>query len=183
MHTDAGAFLALCAFQPLGPENVPTLTKDEIEVLAAEIHETWRDLGKRYGWLEKKDDVAYKDVTDSHRKQSNREAAERMGPILALGWPRPKKKMDVERERAIQNHLEYHLDLLAEAEHTGWMDWHLRLGWHYAEKRDDAKRLHSSLLPFSQLKEVDKNKDRTQVRHYPTFAKLAKKTIVFIQAT
>ena len=59
---------------------------------------------------------------------------------------------------------------LAEAEHNGWMAQRRRNGWRYGETRDDARKLHPTMLPYAQLPEREKGKDRKNVRHYADFA-------------
>jgi hypothetical protein len=43
------------------------------------------------------------------------------------------------------------LDLLAEAEHNGWMVERMLRGWRYAPQKADDKLLHNSLIPYNQL--------------------------------
>jgi len=52
------------------------------------------------------------------------------------------------------------LEFLAEAEHNGWMVERMLSGWKYGRTRDDNKRIHDSLIPYSQLSEEIKNYDR-----------------------
>jgi hypothetical protein len=62
------------------------------------------------------------------------------------------------------------LEPMAEAEHNGWMEQRARNGWSWAATRDDAAKRHPSMLPYIQLPEREKQKDRSNVRHYPDFA-------------
>ncbi len=59
------------------------------------------------------------------------------------------------------------LELLAEAAHKVWMEGKLRDGWEYGSVTDKAKKIHSCLLPYNQLSEVDKKSDRDMVRGIP----------------
>jgi hypothetical protein len=52
-------------------------------------------------------------------------------------------------------------------------------GWKYHPKRNDDKKQRNCLIPFSPLKDDDKNKNRDQVRHYPDFAGGSGLKIVF----
>jgi hypothetical protein len=58
-------------------------------------------------------------------------------------------------------------DALAALEHQRWMDRKLRDGWKYSEAIDKARKLHQDLLPYEQLSEQEKEKDREQVRQIP----------------
>jgi hypothetical protein len=55
-------------------------------------------------------------------------------------------------------------ELLAEAEHNHWMVERMLAGWRYGRKRDDAKRRHPLLIPYSQLPDDQQEKDRRVVR-------------------
>ena len=70
--------------------------------------------------------------------------------------------------RWIQN-----VELLAEAEHNGWMEHKLRNGWIYGEKREEPRKVHDCLRPYRELSER-KNKDRNSVGKFPEIIKEAK---------
>lgn len=46
-----------------------------------------------------------------------------------------------------------------EIEHERWMRFHLLNGWHYAQKRDNSRKLHPLIRPFAELSEADQAKD------------------------
>ena len=50
-------------------------------------------------------------------------------------------------------------DRYREIEHMRWMRFHLMNGWQYAPVRDNARRRHPSLRPFSELTPEDQAKD------------------------
>lgn len=56
------------------------------------------------------------------------------------------------------------IEALAEAEHRRWMAEKILAGWRYAEHRDNARQLHPSLKPYSQLSETEKQKDRAAIQ-------------------
>ena len=181
MHVNAKAFLQLCGTPP--PPNDPSvrLTRSQIELIAPAIHETWRELGRKGGWLEPEDDVAFADLSD-FKRDSSRAAAERMLDHLHVVG------LDVEpglgsqaQEQRVRDQLEYVLETLAEAEHNGWMDWHLARGWRWAAKRDDDKQRHPCLKPYLQLPKAEVEKDRDAIRHYPDFARKARMKIVELE--
>jgi hypothetical protein len=43
-------------------------------------------------------------------------------------------------------------------------------GWTFGSKRDDAAKRHPSMIPYADLPETEKEKDRGNIRHYPAFA-------------
>jgi hypothetical protein len=178
MHTDGDEFLRIC-MRAWPPAIVAPLTQDDVNRIAPAIHNTYTELGRKQGWLRKDLDVPLDKVKDPFKKESNYKAAERMPGVLArVGLELRDGKATPKEESAIRQRLELHLDLLAAAEHDGWMAWHFERGWQYAPKRDDGKKLHNCLVPFSNLDRSDKDKDREQIRHYPDFARRAGKKIV-----
>jgi hypothetical protein len=56
---------------------------------------------------------------------------------------------------------------MAEMEHGRWNIERLRDGWRYGKVRDDSKKIHNYLVPWSQLPEEIKNYDREAVRAFP----------------
>ena len=62
------------------------------------------------------------------------------------------------------------VEFLAEMEHQRWIDDHLREGWRYAagEKRPD-KKTHPGLVPWSEMPESERDKDRDLMRSLPAF--------------
>lgn len=55
------------------------------------------------------------------------------------------------------------LETLARVEHKRWMADRIDRGWRFGEKRDDASRLHPSIVPYDALSESEKQKDRDSV--------------------
>ena len=181
MHTDDEEFIALCTGSP-GPFLPKSpLTRDQIDLMAPAIHQAYRDKGKREGWLKPETDKDFNDLPDFF-KESSRAAAERMLRLLALvGLTLADGDASEKEEWIIRQHLEYYLLGLAEAEHEGWMDWHLVQGWKHEKKKDDNKKHHNCLLPFAQLDDKNKSKDRDAIRMYPVFAREAGKKIILVR--
>lgn len=55
------------------------------------------------------------------------------------------------------------LETLARVEHKRWVADRIDRGWRFSEKRDDAGRLHPSLVLYDALPEPEKQKDRDSV--------------------
>jgi hypothetical protein len=55
------------------------------------------------------------------------------------------------------------LEQLAELEHERWMIERRLAGWSHCEQRDDRRRLHPDLVPYTCLSEIAKGKDREMV--------------------
>lgn len=169
MHTDAKRFLQLLGDVPQSLRSPKTLGDAEVKAIAVAIHEIWRELSRRQGELKKERDVVFDQETE-FRQSSSCAAAQRIPEVLSIvGLSIVRGRATSPEQEAVRQHIEHHLELLADEEHKGWMKWHLAQGWRYNPKRDDDKQLHNCLLPFSKLKDNDKNKDREQVRHYVDF--------------
>lgn len=56
------------------------------------------------------------------------------------------------------------VETLAEAEHRRWMDDRRAAGWTYAAVRDDTARHHPDLVPWTELDEAAREKDREVIR-------------------
>lgn len=183
LHTDADAFLELCS-QPDREETPQAeLTDEQVDLMAAAIHQTWSGLVTKTG-EDRYDARRVLDELPEFRRDSNRAAARRM--IYALNLVNLKLEpgsFDTHGDREwVRRKLEYHLELLAETEHKGWMQWHIDQDWVYGRERNDEKKIHDCLLPYARLPEHQKNKDRNSIRHYIRFAEAAGMVIVPIKA-
>ncbi len=56
------------------------------------------------------------------------------------------------------------IEALSEAEHRSWTAERIVGGWRHHQVRDDAKRLHPDIVPYGDLSEKAKDKDRKNVR-------------------
>ncbi len=136
------------------------------ETIAAAIHETWRALSKAQGWkMQPRLDRDYADLAEAD-KDDNRAAAGRMGSVLAVAG------LGLSDDPAAQGTVipASAMEPMAEAEHDGWLAHRAATGWSYAPTRDDAAKQHPSLIPYAQLPESEKEKDRNNIRHYADFA-------------
>ncbi len=154
--------------------------EDNIEELAEAIHEYYRQLGKKEGWAMKYD-MDYADLPDEI-KGDNIAAAERLPEVLGLvglvvvSEEQQQKAVDTE---VLETNLKKNIELLSEAEHDGWMEQKFRNGWVFGLSRDDDKKIHNALIPYIDLSETDKGKDRDAVLNYPYIVKMAGYKIVY----
>jgi len=182
LHVDADEFLRHCDRADVA---LPAKSLSDPEPVARVIHETFRQLGKAQGWLEAHNDIGYSKLHDFY-KRSNLAAANRMVSSLALiGLALEKGRNTAVECEDIRLRIEYNLELLAEAEHAGWMDWHLDQGWQFGPDKapsvyteEPEKKTHPCLCPYQDLSDKERNKDRNTVRHYLDFAATAGMKIV-----
>ena len=153
--------------------------KTNADLIAQSVHEFYRKLGEREGWLREEMDKDYNDLPEDSKKDS-RQAAARIPQALELVglYVVPDSMPSIDTYEEIQDVLERNLELLAEAEYDGWMEHKIRNGWVYREKREDAKKINPTLLPYKDLSKQDKDKDRNSVHYYQDILKEAKYKIV-----
>jgi hypothetical protein len=144
----------------------------QAEKLAGPIHHDWFD----HLTQERLDRGGpkcrpYADLEDEDKK-SNIAAALRIPEILSLaGYVLEDGLASDDDENQVKQALEEKLELLAEAEHMGWDEQTRLEGWVYGPLWDDKKKTHNLLIPYSELPEIEKEKDRGTIRNYPKYAK------------
>jgi len=138
------------------------------ETLARAFHSDYvrNERAKGLTPLENPSMVPWEELPE-HLKDSNREiAANIRTKIDAIGcdiiatsdWDVQPFKFSAEE-----------LELMATMEHKRWLEEKLREGWRYGPSRDDSTKIHPSLVPWSELSEAEKDKDRNPVRALPEF--------------
>ncbi|MBM4275973.1 MAG: RyR domain protein [Deltaproteobacteria bacterium] len=98
-------------------------------------------------------------------KESNRQQADQIPDKLqALGYTyKPAKGPRAAKFRFTPPEVE----TLAKMEHDRWMAEKRAAGWTYGPVKDAGKKTHPSLLPWEELPEEEKDKDRQAVRAIP----------------
>lgn len=101
-------------------------------------------------------------------RADNEAAALRIPEVLALvGLYVVKKKGSKATAPAVAGIIADHLEILARAEHDGWMRSKSESGWTYGKVRDDARKIHDALTRYDDLDDDVKQKDRDAVKNYP----------------
>lgn len=134
------------------------------EKLARAIHEHYR---RDQQGVKPPDDPAVQpweslreDLKDSNRQQ----AAQIPAKLQALGY----KFRPVDgREPVIHQFTPDEVEKLAILEHDRWVEEKLAAGWRYGPQRDNSRKLTPSLVPYDQLPESEKDKDRDPMRRIP----------------
>jgi len=147
----------------------------QAEKLAPALHGDWRanliaeDEAKGGPY-----DRPYEDL-DQEGRAANIASASRMPENLALaGFVLENGDASTEEEQAVSAFLEANLEFLAEAEHKGWEEQKRMEGWVYGPApRDNEKRAHPLLIPYSELPSDEKEKDRRTIKSYPKYARMA----------
>ena len=143
------------------------------EQLALAVHEFFRQLLRKEDWP-----IAYDcdyDELPEGVKADNIAAAARIPRVLALAGLAVVSEDHPETlaPDEVRRRTDADLESLAECEHEGYMEQRYRDGWTYGPVRDDEAKLHPCLVPYAELSEENKQKDRDTIRHYPDIVKLA----------
>jgi hypothetical protein len=170
LHVDYESFMALVK------RDLPF--RMNAEGLAAAIHRNFLALSRRKG-TKIEYDREFEELPPDI-KASNVAAAARIPSVLGLAGLRLQTAPSgsVKPVREAQRVIEENIELLAEAEHNGWMEEKLKDGWSYGPLRHNDLKLHSSMVPYGKLKEEDREKDRDAVRNYPGIAANAGYSVV-----
>ena len=140
------------------------------EAIAPSVHEFFRKLGTKGGWIKPEMDKPYEDL-DKFIKEVNLAAAERIPDVLRLvsleivKKDHPGTKLNSNGYKKILGE-KNNLERLAEAEHDGWWEFMLLNGWEYDEVRNDDLKKHNCMISYDKLSETDKGKDRHSVKSY-----------------
>jgi hypothetical protein len=97
--------------------------------------------------------IAAWDALSENLRDANRAAAEHVPILLAAVGLRAG---DAANDETIER--------MARIEHHRWIADRLDRGWRYAPMRDNARLLHPSMLDYDALPEMEREKDRNQVR-------------------
>jgi hypothetical protein len=125
--------------------------------LAKFIHKAYN---ARYG-----NGTKWQDLTETYR-EANRGAADHITVKLAsLGYFIPQDPSNWSQ----QVDLTANQELLAKLEHNRWYAERRLNGWQYGPKRDDNRKIHPCLIPYEQLPETEKQKDRTNIQDLQDF--------------
>lgn len=146
--------------------------------IAPSIHEFYRGTGDSGPYS----GSGYNTLSETIKKD-NEAAAMRIPWVLSLVGLYLKEKEgepSSDHLEAIRRIIEEYLEVLAQEEHELWVRYKLKNGWRYPEdgKTNDDLKLHNCFIPYDQLRENDKNKDRNSVRSYPEIVDRAGYTLV-----
>lgn len=143
-----------------------------LDTLAEVIHEQWRATLAASG-ATNANDVPF-DALSAEMRESNRAAARRISEVLAVaGLDTDEGVASAEEEATARATIELRVEALADAEHRHWTAERWENGWRYGPVRDDALKVHNCLVPFAQLDEADRERNRVQVRRYPDLVRMA----------
>ncbi|MEI8371839.1 MAG: NAD-binding protein [Planctomycetota bacterium] len=105
-----------------------------------------------------------------HYKNSNREQAEHIAwKLAAIGCHTVRKEQC--RGESVKQFTDDEIETLAKMEHLRWCAEKWLDGWQKGPSKDQDQRTHPNLVPWEELSEEDRNKDRDPVRSIPDLVK------------
>lgn len=157
------------------------IVNPDLELLAEKIHEMYYNVQIKAGETPEKNSSLKpwhelpEDLKDSNRQQ----AYHIKFKLNAFGY-------DIIEKDSILNEIIFTknpdlLEKMSKAEHIRWVDEKLLKGWSFAPgKKDPVKRTHPDLIPYEELDEPTKQKDRDTILNIPEILSLSGKKIVKI---
>jgi voltage-gated potassium channel Kch len=145
----------------------PALVQDATrEVLARTIHEQYLRGEAALGLTSaNKPSLVPWEMLPEHFKESNRgQAADIPAKLRAIDC----RLMPAGDERPLFQFTDEQIERLARMEHDRWRNERCRAGWAHGKVRDDARKLHPSLVPWEQLTELDRDRNLRAIKQIPT---------------
>ena len=107
--------------------------------------------------------ASWEDLSEEYREFSRDSATHLLASAQGLGF-RISPVGEATGNPALMSQLAGRLDELAAAEHYRWMSSRVLNGWQHGATRSDPEKLHPDILPYTELSESIKEKDRACVR-------------------
>ena len=176
LHVDGQEFLSIVQQLDLSGELLERLATaahqvfcEHMQAQGYEYGDITDDEGKKHSSL-----VPYQELSQDEKDQ-NRDLVRDIAMKLAgTGYVMIPARSDEPAFKFPGAHLEH----LSEQEHERWMGLKIQSGWKHAPETDKEKHLHAALVPWEDLSEADKEKDRVMVRKIPDILAHAGYTIV-----
>lgn len=152
-----------------GDSAVPRPVLESMELLAREIHEDYIASQKRHGApIYVAED--YDNLESSSRYANLRQAMNMDKKLRKLGYAMVPADYEGDAVESLPLNI---IEQYAIMEHDDWVAGKELFGWKYAPVRNDEKRLHDCLLPWEELPENQRKKDRDTARNVIKLAGLA----------
>lgn len=135
------------------------------EQIARAVHEEYLILLKQGEISHLPAEVSWNDLSLDMKEANRDQADDIIRKIGLIGC-------DIEHltnwDEPIFQFTEEEIEQLAVEEHNRWMRERASKGWQYATTRDDRWKYHPSMVPWEDLSETEKEKDRNAVRALPS---------------
>lgn len=140
---------------------------DQIEYIAQKMHEEYlnKERKKKIDVLENYNlhlwNRLYREFRDSNRDPAKRywlyihEIGCETLPVSAVTSP------------GVFSFTPEEVEELGEKEHNHWMEGKIKNGWKFGRPRDDSKKIHPLLVPYAELPDIERQKDRDIILNIP----------------
>jgi hypothetical protein len=164
---ERSAFQNLHAYGLLDKTCTPELLFGGIhEMLARAVHEDYVREQNLLGYTSEDNPTLVPwDLLSEEKKESNRRYADHMGIKLGAIEHRIEPLRDWDAVDFQFN--EKNIEIMARMEHERWCRELRREGWRYGSARDDAGKRHPGLVPWSDLPDSERDKNRDFIRDLP----------------
>jgi RyR domain/PAS fold len=136
------------------------------EMVARAIHEEYRDQQKKAGTIpESNPSMLPWDQLPHRLKDSNLRQAGEIWKMLhmincTIG-------LSISGREPLFVFSDAETEFLAEKEHERWVEERLKKGWVYGKDRDDLRKIHGCIIPWEQLSETQRQKDKNAMSALP----------------
>jgi len=147
--------------------------REALEKLAEATHDVFcEDLrAKGYKWGPKTDDAKkvhsslkpFSELPEDEHEQNRNFVRDIPNKLNHTGFT----MLPVSSGKTSDQMCDEQIETMAKMEHERWVKQKLDAGWKYAPETDKARKLHKDLVPWEDLSEEDKEKDRVLVRNIP----------------
>jgi hypothetical protein len=146
------------------------------EMLARAIHGDYvRNALKRGDTPQSNPSIVPWEKLSGNLKESNRNQAEYItSKLRQFGYD---FDMATDWDLPLLKFLPEEVEEMAKLEHTRFVDERVRNGWKLGPAKDDVKKISPTLIPWDDLSEVEKDKDRDPVRAIPALLAKAGYTV------
>lgn len=134
-----------------------------LEELAQAAHEVYQEGVQARGEATYASSLAYDDLPEDLKEQNRQNVRDIPSKLTKTGYA----MIPARSNEPPFNFSGDALEQLARMEHERWMGVKLAHGWRYAPETDPDKKLNQCLLPWDDLPEKEKEKDRDLVRGIP----------------
>ena len=139
----------------------------DIEKLAQAIHERYIEQNRNMPGQSPLSLKDWKDLSPDLRASNQAAALRITGILAAVGLECVPGKASSGELASVEQILKANLEMLARMEHDGWTDEKKRQGWAFGKTRVDEELKHPLLIPYGDLPEREKEKDRDNIRQFP----------------
>lgn len=135
------------------------------EGLARAIHQRYlaERLAAGRAWRETAAMARWEDLPADLRRSNREQAADAGRKLASIRCLLTPLRSSLE-PFAFKDH---EIEMLAEAEHDRWTAERIRSGWRHGRDHDEVARIHPSLVPWKELPEDQREKDRQAIRALP----------------